>query len=170
MSVRLAARPLDQSELRTQQALGPLLLVTAYIVDEWSLVAAQCAILAVTALRYDIGPYVLLYRLVLRPLGIVRPDVREDNLEAHRFAMLLGVVVLAAATYLLATAASATAGWILAWLVAVLGGMAFLGWCAGCFTYYLINRPGVTGFFANARIEGSSFPGARPPRNTEGKR
>lgn len=157
-------RYLDQNEIRTQQALGPLLLMTAYVVGSWPLVAVQAAILLLTALYYDLGPYVLLYRLVLKPLRILKPDVRADNPEPHRFAAIFGGTVLSIAAFLLATR-GATAGWILGWMVAILGGIAFFGWCAGCFMYYTLNRVGVGGFFGRAPIDGSAFPGSRPPKS-----
>ncbi len=157
-------RWLDQSEIRTQQALGPLLLMTAYIVGDWRLVAVQSGVLLLTALHYGLGPYVLLYRLVLKPLGIVEPDLRADNPEPHRFANIFGASVLAVAVYLLATGGT-TVGWMLAWTVAILGGIAFFGWCAGCFMYYIINRFGGGGFFRHGPVDGTAFPGVRPPKS-----
>jgi len=102
--------------------------------------------------------------LILKPLGIVKPDVRADNPEAHRFATAFGFVVSAVATYLVA-AAHAIVGWMLVWVLAILGGVAFFGWCAGCFMYYVINRFGGGRFFRHAPIEGTTVPGARPPRS-----
>lgn len=158
------ARRLDQSEIRTQQALGPLLLVTAYVVGDWRLVALQAGFLWLTALRYELGPYVQLYRLVLRPLRIVKPDLRADHPEPHRFASLFGASVLSVAVYLLANGGTVF-GWVLSWLVAILGGIAFFGWCAGCFTYHVIHRLGAGGFFSRAPIDGAAFPGVRPPKS-----
>ena len=80
-----------------------------------------------------------------------------------RFAAAFGFSVLAVAAYLLAKG-HATAGWMLAWTVAILGGIAFFGWCAGCFMYYVINRVGTGGFFGRAPIDGTAFPGVRPPK------
>ncbi len=157
-------RWLDQSEIRTQQALGPLLLIAAYIADDWRLVAAQCVFFLLTALRYDLGPYVLLYRSLLKPLGIVKPDIRADNPEAHRFATAFGFVVLAVATYLVATGHTII-GWSLVWALVILGGIGFFGWCAGCFMYYVINRFGGGRFFRHAPITGTTVPGARPPKS-----
>lgn len=57
-----STRWLDQSEIRTQQALGPLLLVAAYVVNDWRLVAAHGGFLLLTALHDSLGPYGLLYR------------------------------------------------------------------------------------------------------------
>lgn len=158
-------RWLDQSEIRTQQALGPLLLTTAYILDDWRLVAAQCAVFLITALHYQFGPYVLLYRKLFKPLGLIKPDLRADNPEPHRFATLFGLVVLTCAVTLLATGEAA--GWLLVGALAIFGGIAFFGWCAGCFFYYLINRLGAGGFFRYAPVSGTAFPGARPPKSRE---
>jgi hypothetical protein len=156
-------RRLDQSEIRTQQALGPLLLVAAYVLDDWRLVAADAGFLLLAALHEAFSPYTLLYRWVLRPLRVVEPDLRVDNPEPHRFAALFGAAVLSSAAYLVAQG-HATAGWTLSWAVAILGGIAFFGWCAGCFMYYLLHRVGAGGFFGRAPIQGSAFPGSRPPR------
>jgi hypothetical protein len=158
-----AGTQLDQNEIRTQQALGPILLATAYVVGDWRLVAIQAGFLWLTALRYELGPWVQLYRRVLGPLRIVKPDLRPDNPEPHRFASVFGASVLSFAAYLLANGATVP-GWALAWLVAMLGAIAFFGWCAGCFTYYVIHRLGAGGFFRRAPVEGTAFPGARAPK------
>jgi hypothetical protein len=88
-----------------------------------------------------------IYRYILRPLGIVRPHViTTDNPEPHRFAQGFGGTVLALGFLALVTGA-VTLGWALAWLVAVLAAAnLFLGFCAGCFAYYQMNRFGVPGF------------------------
>lgn len=157
-------RWLDQSEIRTQQVLAIMLLMAAYIVDDWRLVAAQCGVFLLTVLYYDMGPYVLLYRLLLKPLGLVKPDIRADVPEAHRFATGFGFSVLAVAIYLL-TMGHATAGWILVLILVIFAGIGFSGWCAGCFMYYLINRFGAGGYFRHAPIDGTAFPGVRPPKS-----
>lgn len=159
-----STRWLDQSEIRTQQALGPLVLVAAYVMNDWRLVAAHGGFLLLTALHDALGPYALLYRWVLKPLRVVEPDLRVDNPEPHRFAAIFGFSVLSVAAYLLEKG-HATAGWVLAWTVAILGGLAFFGWCAGCFMYYVINRFGAGGFFGHAPVDGTVFPGVRPPRS-----
>lgn len=156
-------RWLDQSELRTQQALGPLVLVLAYVLDDWRLVAAHAGFLLLTALNDALGPYALLYRWVLKPLRVVAPDLRIDNPEPHRFAAIFGFAALSVAALLLEQG-HATAGWTLAWVVATLGGVAFFGWCAGCFMYYVLNRFGAGGFFGHAPVDATAFPGARPPK------
>ncbi len=134
----------DQSELRVTAALGILVLAAAFIVNRWELVAFQAGVLFLTALRPTFGPYIVFYHAILQPAGIVKPDVRADNLV------------------LLATGRS-VAGWALAWLLISLAAANFAGWCAGCFTYYTLHRLGLRGVFKYAPIDGT-FPGARPPK------
>ena len=160
--VKVNDRTVDQSELKVHQFLGITLLLTAFLLDRWELVAAQSVIFGLTFLNPRFSPYVALYRHILRPAGLIRPDRRLDNPEPHRFATLIGVLVSSTAAYLLATG-YASIGWGLVWLIVVLAGIAFAGWCAGCFMYYMLNRLGVKGFFRNAPI-GGAFPGSRPPR------
>jgi hypothetical protein len=162
MTERSGERQVDQNELRVNATLTITVLVTAFISDRWELVAFQAFVMFLTALHLSLGPYIALYRHILRPLGIVKPDLRVDNPEAHRFAVMFGTIVASTATYLLATGRS-VAGWGLAWLVISLAGANLAGWCAGCFTYYMMNRLGLRGLFKHAPIQGT-FPGARPPK------
>jgi hypothetical protein len=77
-------RQVDQNELRVNATLVVTVLVTAFIVNRWELVAFQAGALFLTALHLSLGPYVALYRHILRPAGIVKPDLRVDNPEPHR--------------------------------------------------------------------------------------
>jgi hypothetical protein len=155
-------RKVDQNELRVNQVMVITVMVTAFVLNRWELVAFQACAFFLTALNLSFGPYVVLYRHVLRPAGIVKPDIRADNPEPHRFATMFGTVVVSAAAYLLATGSS-LAGWGLVWLLITLASAGFAGWCAGCYTYYMMNRLGLRAMFRYAPVKGT-FPGARPPR------
>jgi hypothetical protein len=86
-----------------------------------------------------------IYSRVLRPLGLVRADVIVDNPEPHRFAQGFGGLVLTLAVVFLLSGSAF--GWLLVWLVIILAGLnLFLGFCAGCFIYYQLNRINVPGF------------------------
>ena len=66
--------------------------------------------------------------------------------EPHRFAQGFGGVVLVMAVIALITGVSLL-GWLLVWVVIGLAGLnLFLGFCAGCFLYYQMNRLNVPGF------------------------
>src|SRR6266540_5526967 len=89
---------IDQNELRVNTTL-----VTAFVIKRWELVAFQAGALFLTTLHLSVGPYVALYRHILRPIGIIKPDLRVDNPEPHRFAAMFGTIVASTATYLLTT-------------------------------------------------------------------
>jgi len=152
----------DQNELRTHQVLVMAVLMTGFIIDRWELVAFQAGIFLLTWLTPAISPYVLVYKGVLKPLGILKPDLRVDVPQAHRFAMSIGFIVTGGASFLLYSG-NTLLGWGLIWLVLILGAIAFAGWCAGCFSYYMLNRIGLGGFFKHASITGT-FPGVRPDK------
>jgi hypothetical protein len=87
-----------------------------------------------------------LYSRLLRPVGLVNPDIKNDNPEPHRFAQGFGGVVLALA-FISLLAGISTLGWLLVWVVIGLAALnLFLGFCAGCFIYYQLNRLNVPGF------------------------
>jgi hypothetical protein len=159
---RSSARQVDQGELRFNSSLVIAVLVTAFITDRWQLVAFHAGVMFLTALHLSLGPYVLLYRAVLRRAGLVRPDLRPDNPEPHRFAAMIGTIVASSGAYLLATGRT-VAGWGVVWLLISLATAAVAGWCAGCFTYYAMNRLGLRAVFRYGPIAGT-FPGSRPPK------
>jgi hypothetical protein len=98
------------------------------------------------AISPRLAPFQAIYRGVLRPAGLVRAHVVRDNPEPHRFAQGFGgtVVVVGFAALLLGLP---SVGWALAWLVVLLAAAnLLLGFCAGCFVYYQLNRLDVPGF------------------------
>lgn len=152
----------DQNELRTHQILILSGLLIGFISDRWEWVAAQALVFLLTVISPAHGPYILVYRLVLKPLGWLNPDIREDRPQAHRFAMSIGLAVTSLSSYLLYTG-HPLPGWGLVWLILILGSIALAGWCAGCFTYYMLHRLGIGGFFRYGPIT-DVFPGVRPPK------
>ena len=162
-TMKINLNVVDQAELRVNQFFVIMLFLTAFFLDRWELIALQSMIFGFTFLNPIFSPYIALYHYVLKPAGLIRPDLRLDNMEAHRFATLIGLVASSSSAYLLASG-YASVGWSLIWLMIVLVSIAFFGWCSGCFVYYLLNRLGLKGFFSKAPI-GGSFPGSRPPRS-----
>lgn len=139
-------RKVDQSALRVNQAFIIGLLILAFVLDSVWLVAFVAAVMLVGTAIPSLSLFKGIYQKGLKPAGIVKPDVIIDNPEPHRFAQGFGGVVLVIA--LLALVAGAPiVGWSLVGLVVVLAALnLFLGFCAGCFVYYQLNRLGVPGF------------------------
>lgn len=151
----------DHSAIKTGQALAVAVLAMAFLTNRWEPVAALAAIFLVSGLAFDWGPFTLIYRFVLKPIGLVRPDMRNDNVQPHRFGQMVGAASAAAAAAAL-YAGHALLGWILVWVLIVLTTVSFFGWCIGCFIYYQLNRFGLRGFFGKTPTDRETFLGSRP--------
>lgn len=152
MSTRIARR-VDQSALRVNQALIITFLILAFVLNSPLIVGFVAAVMLVGTIAPQLALFQQFYRKVLKPAGIVKPNVIEDNPEPHRFAQGLGgTFVLLGLVALLA--GLPVVGWGLVWLVIGLAAAnLFLGFCAGCFVYYQLNRLGAPGFGHN-RLQG----------------
>jgi len=145
-------RRVDHSALRTNQALTISLLALAFVLNAPSLAALVAAIMLISAIYPPAGLFTRVYRHLLKPAGVLKPNVIEDNPEPHRFAQGFGGTVVALSVIAL-LAGSQIVGWALVGLVIVLASLnLFAGWCAGCMMYYWLNRLGVPGF-NRSRIE-----------------
>lgn len=151
----------DHAAIKTGQLLSIATLLVALVTGRWELVAALAVIFLVTALVNPIGPFVLVYRLLLKPFGMVKPDMRIDNLQPHLFGQAVGAACAAIAAFAL-HAGHVYAGWGLVWILIVLTAISFKGWCIGCFLYYQLNRLGLRGFFANKPTDKGVMLGSRP--------
>ena len=150
---------IDHSALKANQLVIIALNIAAYIfVLPWLAAFVSLVMLAGTALGQP--GFNLLYRYLLKPSGLLKPEIIPDNPEPHRFAQGFGGVVMlggAAALFL----GAPTLGWILVWLVTALAGLnAFGGFCVGCFVYYWLARIKAPGF--NKQPPADTFPGMRP--------
>lgn len=140
------SRKVDQSALKVNQAFIVGLLLLAFLVDNIWLVAFVGVVMLLGTAVPPLSLFKRIYQHLLRPGGLIKPDVIIDNPEPHRFAQGFGgVVVIAAVVALLA--GLTVAGWLLTAIVILLAALnLFLGFCAGCFVYYQLNRLGVPGF------------------------
>ena len=144
-----AVRKVDHTGLKVGQAITIILLILAFVLNN-GLSVALVLFVAVSQLLGGIdasfAPYRLIYQHILKPSGIVQPNVIGDNPEPHRFAMLLGAAFNGLATVALLVGAPLL-GWILVGVVVVLANLNFwLDFCAGCWMYYQFNRLGIPGF------------------------
>lgn len=139
-------RQVDHSALRVNQAFIIGLLILAFILSSPMLVALVAVVMLLGTVSPPLALFQGIYRRLLKPAGLVKPDVIVDNPEPHRFAQGFGGVVLSLGLVALLLG-GATLGWALVWLVVGLAALnLFLGFCAGCFVYYQLNRLGLPGF------------------------
>lgn len=133
----------DIGALKTNQAFIVSLVVIAFVLGADSgvwVVAFVAVALAIGVARPGYGPFQLLYREALRPLGVVKARPEPGDAAPHRFAQTLGTVFLTVAAIGL-FAGVTTVGWVLAWIVVALALVNLLfGFCAGCFIFLHLRR------------------------------
>ena len=136
----------DHTGLKTGQAITIVLLIAGYILNSTLLVAVVAVAQLLAAADAPFAPYRLIYQRIVKPSGLVKPHVINDNPEPHRFAQLLGGIFNTIATVLL-IAGVPVVPWVLVWLVIALANLnLWLNICVGCLIYYQLNRLGVPGF------------------------
>jgi hypothetical protein len=133
----------DQTALKFNQASIILLLVLAFLLDAAWLVAFVAAVMVVGTLWPGAGLFKQIYARGLKPAGVLKANVIDDDPQPHLFAQGLGgifLVLSAAALWL----GLPVVGWTLAAIVIALAAInLFLGFCLGCFIYYQLGRAGI---------------------------
>jgi hypothetical protein len=133
----------DHTALRFNQACIVALVAIAFITGWTALVALVALALALGTAWPALAPFKAVYQQILRPAGLLKPDVVPDDPAPHRFAQGVGATFLAAATVALVVGLT-TLGWVLAGIVFVLAGVNLaIGFCTGCFVYYQLGRLGL---------------------------
>jgi hypothetical protein len=141
-----ATPQVDQAALKVNQAFIMALLMLAFVLNSWVVVAFVAVVMLLGTAVPKLALFKQIYHRLLKPRGWVKPQPIADNPAPHRFAQGFGGVVVTLAVVSL-LAGYATMGWGLAWLVVALAAANFfLGFCAGCFVYFQLNRLGVPGF------------------------
>jgi hypothetical protein len=138
-AVRPPAR-FDRTALKVNQAAIIVLLVIAFVANQPWLVALVATVMILGTISPQLALFQRLYRDVLKPTGLLRPDLHDEDAAPHRFAQGFGAAVLVAASAAL-FAGFSVLGLALTLLVIVLAGinLAF-GFCAGCFVYLQLAR------------------------------
>lgn len=149
----------DHAALRTNQAFIIALSLLAFLLNQPWLALLVAGVMAVGTLL-SVPGFGFIYRRILEPLGLVKPEMLNDNPEPHRFAQGMGASVLLAGTLALFAGLNIL-GWTLVWLVIALAALnLFAGFCAGCAVYYWLGRLGVPGLVESPPE--NTFPGTRP--------
>ena len=144
----MASIAFDRSVLKVNQMILMITIVAGYVVGlAYPGVAWILPVLAVMMLASVASPSLnvprILYTQVLRPSGIVKPRIVQEDPAPHRFAQLVGGVFLTAATVFVITDLLLVA-WVLAWIVAALAFLNFaFNICVGCIMYAQLVRIGV---------------------------
>jgi hypothetical protein len=137
---------LDHSALKFNQISIVSLTVLGFIFNQPLLPAFVAVVLIAGSLNPQLALFKLIYRNVLKPLKLLKPNIIDDSPAPHEFAQLLGGIVLSSGSIFLFFG-PIIIGWILAWIVISLALANLLfGFCAGCFVYFQLSKRGVPGF------------------------
>jgi hypothetical protein len=130
----------DRTALRVNQAMIIMLLALGFVLDQPWLVVVVCGVMALGTAFPRLALFQRFYRDILRPMGLLRPDLHEEDAAPHRFAQGLGAAVLFGAVVALFGGA-AVPGWGLVFVVIALAAINLIfGFCAGCFVYFQLQR------------------------------
>jgi uncharacterized protein DUF4395 len=142
----ISARPsaasgqVDRTALKVNQALIITLLAVGFVLNQPWLAAFVFAVMAIGTALPQAALFQRLYRDILRPAGLLKPDLHQEDAAPHRFAQGLGAAVLLVASVALFAGATAL-GWGLTFVVIALAAINLLfGFCAGCFVYFQLQR------------------------------
>lgn len=150
----------DHSALKVNQITIITLNTLGFILN-LPLLALIVAVVMGVGTLLKVPGFLTLYKYALKPWGIVKPDVLDDNPEPHRFAQFIGFVVMTGASIAL-YANAAILGWSLVWLVSALAALnAFGGFCVGCAIYYWLGQQKIVPAFSKEPPAGT-FPGMKP--------
>jgi hypothetical protein len=138
------AKKVDTTAIKFNQASIIVLTSLAFVFDLPWLVLFVAAVLAVGTLWPGAALFQGVYRRVLKPLGLLKPHVIDDDPAPHRFAQGLGATFLGLSSLTLLVLGHFPLAWALAGLVVALAAInLFLNFCAGCFVYLQLNRLGL---------------------------
>ena len=133
-------RQVDRTALRVNQACIIGFLALAFLLDQPWLVAFVCAVMAIGTAFPQAALFQRIYRDVLRPAGLLKPDLHDEDAAPHRFAQGMGAAVLLIATIALFAGATVLGWWLSFVVIALAAVNLFFGFCAGCFVYFQLQR------------------------------
>jgi hypothetical protein len=137
-------KKVDTVAIKFNQASIISLTILAFLLDVPWLVLFVAAVLGLGTIWPGAALFQRVYRHVLKPLGLLKPHVIDDDPIPHRFAQGLGATFLGLGSLALLVLGLPALGWGLAGLVVALAAInLFFNFCAGCFLYLQLRRLGL---------------------------
>jgi hypothetical protein len=135
------AKKVDTTAIKFNQASIIVLTLLGFVFNQPWLVLFVGVVLAIGTAWPEAGLFKLIYLKLLKPVGLLKTNIIDDDPAPHRFAQGVGALFLLASSIVLLGFNNGIVGWILAWIVIILAGinLAF-SFCAGCFVYYQLDR------------------------------
>jgi len=143
----VAAQAFDRSVLKVGQAfiigINMVAFALGFVLQvkyAWTLSTLVGLIMLGGIANSNLALFKRFYLSLLKPRGIVKPNVVQEDATPHQFAQGVGGSFLLFATIAF-LAGAVEAGWILVWIVIVLAFVNFaFDFCVGCQMYFQLDR------------------------------
>jgi hypothetical protein len=140
----IMVRKVDTTAIKFNQASIVVLTALGFLLDQPYLVLFVGLVLAIGTIRPQAALFKLIYQKALKPSGLLKGNIIDDDPAPHQFAQGIGALFLLAAGGALLLLNAPALGWTLAWIVIVLAAInLFFNFCAGCFVYYQLDKVGL---------------------------
>jgi hypothetical protein len=137
-------KKVDTTAIKFNQASIVVLTTLGFLLDQPYLVLFVGLVLAIGTVKPQAALFKLIYQKVLKPNGLLKANVIDDDPAPHQFAQGVGALFLLAASSALLLLNAPAVGWTLAWIVIILAAInLFFNFCAGCFVYYQLDKVGL---------------------------
>ncbi len=137
-------KKVDTTAIKFNQGSIVVLTLLGFVLDQPTLVLFVGLVLAIGTIWPQAGLFKLVYQKFLKPAGLLKAKVIDDDPAPHQFAQGVGALFLLASSSILLGLGNATLGWVLAWIVIILASINLVfNFCAGCFVYYQLDRFGL---------------------------
>ena len=134
----------DTTTIKFNQGSIIVLTLLGFLLNQPYWVLFVGLVLAVGTVFRPAALFKQIYLKLLKPNGLLKPNVIDDDPAPHQFAQGVGALFLLAGSFSLLVLNAVVLGWVLAWIVIVLAAInLFFGFCAGCFMYYQLDRLGL---------------------------
>ena len=140
----MMVKKVDTTTIKFNQGSIVVLTLLGFLLNQPYLVLFVGLVLAVGVIFPNATLFKQIYLKLLKPNGLLKPNVIDDNPAPHQFAQGVGSFFLLSSSFALLVLNAVVLGWVLTWIVIILAAInLFFGFCAGCFVYYQLDRFGL---------------------------
>ncbi len=132
---------IDNTALKFNQGSIVFFTGLAFLLNIYWLVALVGIVLLLDTIVPGTGLFKLIYKVVAKPSGLLKPHIIEESKTPHQFAQGMGGIFLLISFSFLHFLGLTVLGWVLSFIVIALAFINLtLNFCAGCFIYFQIQK------------------------------
>ncbi len=136
-------KKVDTTALKSNQVGIITFALLGFILNQPYLILFVGLVLALGTIIPQAALFKQIYQLLLKPKGLLKPTIIDDDPTPHQFSQGIGALFLLTSSALLILG-NGSLGWALVWIVIVLAAVnVFFNFCAGCFIYLQLDKAGL---------------------------